>query len=154
MRRKMTLSLMMTLSMLLSLVGFATTAQGQQLKPIADTGFVTLRSGQVLRITVVGTGGNDTVHFAWEQYMEQGCNGGVCRHTVASRGVTDPAMIGPDDASSFDVSGNANGDGVRVQVYSKHSEDSAQVRVRALIIDAVTGQIVCNLTANLNNEWQ
>src|SRR5438094_10046084 len=100
MRRKMTLSLMMTLSMLLSLVGFATTAQGQQLKPIADTGFVTLRSGQVLRITVVGTGGNDTVHFAWEQYMEQGCNCGDCRERDASRGVTDTGLPGPHERAS------------------------------------------------------
>ncbi len=71
MKRKMTLSLVLTLSVLLSLVSLPSTAQGAPPQRFRfATGFVTPGVGQKLRVTVVGTDGSNTirVRFVWTQY--------------------------------------------------------------------------------------
>ena len=143
MKGKMTLSLVLTLSMLFSLVGFATTAQGQPAQRFrGDTGVVTPGMGQILRITVVYTGDTNfaRVRFAWMKYMLAGCNGdGVCRHVVQSEGATAPVSIGPNEAASFDV--QATGGGVRVSV----RVNTADVTGDAEIINSATGEVTSHV---------
>ena len=146
MKRKMTLSLALTLSMLLSLVGFAPTAQGQPAQRFRfDTGVVTPSMGQVLRLTVDGMGGADriAVRFAWRKYMPAGCNSeGVCRHMVVSQGTTMPETLG-GDALSFDVQGTGNG----VRVVAESNSPNVQVTVQ--LIDTATGKVETILIALL-----
>jgi hypothetical protein len=146
MKRKVTFSFTLTLSLLLSLVSFAPTAQGQQPpgKFRGDTGVVTPGLGQTLRITVNGTGGNDTirVRLRWMRYASTGCSGmpAACRHTVASEGVTPFETLDPGDALSFDLQGM--GDGVRVVVES----NSPNSRVLGIVFDTSTQRIVAICT--------
>ena len=83
MKRKMTFSLTLTLSLLLSLVSLPATAQAAPQRFKADLGVISLVATQTLRVTVAGTDGNDTirVRLRWMHYMEQSCSGSpaVCR---------------------------------------------------------------------------
>src|SRR2546421_11753969 len=120
MTRKMSFSLTLTLSLLLSLVSLPATAQAAPPQRFgADSGVVTPSATQTFRVTVAGTGGNDIrVRIRWMQYAAQGCSGmpPVCRHMVVSQGATPVETLGPGDALSFDVQGT--GEGVRVVVES------------------------------------
>src|SRR5436190_10543858 len=132
MKRKMTLSPMTTFSVLLPLVGFASTAQGQQQKkkPVAATGVFTPAAGQVLRITVAGAGSDIiTIRFAWKRFVGGTCSAvmgaTVCRHTVASEGMSAPVTLGPNEAASLDVGGDGNG--VEVMVFNNDGDPIVQV---------------------------
>lgn len=144
MKRKMIFSLTLTLSLLLSLVSLPSTAQAApQPRFRTDSGVVPLGIDQVLRITVNGTAGNDTisVRLRWMQYGAQGCSGvpPVCRHMVVSQGVTPVETLGPDDALSFEISGTGvQGTGaVRVIVES----NSPNTRVPGIVFDTSTQRI-------------
>jgi hypothetical protein len=148
MKRKMTSSIAVALTVLLSVMTVVPTARGQQRKkPIADTGVMTPGAGQVLRLTVNGQGGNDTIaiRFAWKQFVGGTCSAvmgaTLCRHTVASEGISMPVTLGPDEAASLDVPGN--GAGVQVLVFS----NDTNVRVLGQIIDTQTGNVVAVWTA-------
>jgi hypothetical protein len=145
MKRKMTFSLTLTLSLLLSLVSLPATAQAAPPPRFrADSGVVTLGMGQVLRITVNGGSGNDTisVRLRWMQYAPEGCSGmpPVCRHMVVSQGTTPVETLDPDDALSFDINGTGvQGSGaVRVVVES----NSPKTRVLGIVFDTSTQRIV------------
>ena len=150
MKRQMTLSLVLTLSLLLSLVSLPATAQAAPPPRFrADSGVVALGMGQVLRITFNGTDGNDTisVRLRWMQYGAQGCSGmpPVCRHMVVSQGTTPVEALGPDDALSFDINGTGvqgTGAGVRVVVES----NSPNTRVLGVVFDTSTQRIVAICT--------
>ena len=141
MKRKMTFSLTLTLSLLLSLVTLPGTAQAAPPERFKfDSGVVTPGMGRVLRITFNGTSGNDTirVRLRWMQYMAQSCSGmpPVCRHMVVSQGATPVETVGPGDALSFDVP--ETGAGVRVVVES----NSPNARVLGVVFDTSTQRIV------------
>jgi hypothetical protein len=142
MKRKTTLSLALTTSMLLALVGF-TTAQGQTgRKPVADTGLITLGPNQLLRLTVAAgdvNGDGSAVQFRQVGYMAAGCNGGVCKHTVVSQSTSAPVTLMPGEAASIDILSNSFG--VRAMVLSNNQN----VRVDAMIVDTTTGNIICVL---------
>ena len=141
MENRMTLSIVITLSLLLSLVGFPSTALGQQPAGSfsASSGVITLGAGQELRVTAVN---NDRrairVRFAWTQYMAADCSGTpeVCRHTVASQGTTTPQTLGTDDGLSFELP--ASGGGVNVTVQS----NSRNTKVLGIVFDTSTQRIV------------
>ncbi|MEO8434681.1 MAG: hypothetical protein ABI596_07280 [Pyrinomonadaceae bacterium] len=139
MKRRITLSLVLTLSVLLSLVSLPSTAQAAPPRFRADSGFVSLSGPQILRITVNGTGGNDTirVRLRWMQYGAQTCSGmpAVCRHMVVAQGTTAVETLGADDALSFDLPGM--GDGSRVVVEA----NSPNVRVLGVVFDTSTQRI-------------
>ena len=144
MKRRITLSLVLTLSVLLSLVSLPLTAKGQQTprRFSASSGVVTLGMGQVLRVTVAAMGNDGSekpiwLRFGWEQYMAAGCDGlpQVCRHTVASQGLTVPVTMG-DDAVSFD----APGTGVAVSVTV--TSNSRNVKILGIVFDTSTQRIV------------
>ena len=137
MKRKTTLSLVLVL---LSLLGFAPTARGQQprTKVAFDTGIVTLGPNQILRITVNGQGGNDTVAAGFRRmsYSQGTCNNGVCRLPLNDEDQSPVLMLLPGEAASFDIPNTAFG--VRGVVLS----GSQNVRVTAQIIDTATGNII------------
>jgi hypothetical protein len=139
MNRKMTITLMLTTSMLLSLVSF-TTAQGQnRRRPVADTALVTLGPNQVLRLTVAtGDVNGDAIAVQFRQvgYDPAGCNGGVCKHTIVSQSTSAPVTLMPGDAASIDI--ESHNWGVRAIVLS----DNQNVRVNAMIVDMTTGNII------------
>ena len=145
MKRKMTLSLMLGVSMLLSLTGFAATAQGRTRRmPIADTGVVTLGPNQILRVTADWDGdGAASVQFRQATYMPTGCSGGVCKHIVASPEYFSAVTLMPGEAASIDILSNSFG--VRAVV----SSDNPNVRVNAVIVDATTGNIIAVLIDGL-----
>ena len=143
MKRRIILSIALVLSIVLvSLMSSDSTVKGQSGSDHAWATFATLGPNQILRITVVGNGGSDMigVRITWTQYMAAGCSGmpPVCRHTVASQGATPVFPLG-SDAFSFDVPGNGNG--VNVVVLS----NNRNVRVNALIIDALTGKVTSQI---------
>ena len=142
MKRKITLTLTLMTSMLLSLVSF-TTAQGQTgRKPISDTGVITLGPNQLLRLTVAAgdvNGDAIAVQFRQAAYTPAGCNDGVCKHTVVSQSTSAPVKLMPGEAASIDILSNSFG--VRAMVLS----NSQNVRVNAMIVDATTGNIICIL---------
>lgn len=144
MKRKVTFSFTLTLSLLLSLVSLPATAQAAPQRFRTDSGVVPIGMGQVLRITVNATGGNDTirVRLRWMQYAAQACNGmpAVCRHMVISQGTTPQEMLGPDEALSFDVAGT--GAGMRVVVES----NNPSARVLGVVFDTSTQRIVAICT--------
>jgi hypothetical protein len=137
MKRKITLSLVLVL---VSLSGFAPAARGQQQKTkvIYDTGIVTPGPNQILRLTVNGQGGNDTVAVGFQRmtYSQGTCDGGVCRLSVFEKDQFPVATLQPGEAASFDIPNTAYG--VRGVVLS----NSQNVRVTAQIIDAATGEVV------------
>ncbi len=144
MKRRMTLSLVLTLSVLLSLVSFPSPAQGQQPpgRFSARSGVVTLGMGQGLRVTVLNTDGKDIrVRFAWTQYMAAGCSGmpPVCRHTVASQAATAPETLGTNDALSFDVP--VTGQAVNVTIRS----NSQNADVVFIVFDTSTQRILATI---------
>ncbi|HEY8203947.1 MAG TPA: hypothetical protein VIF81_04395 [Pyrinomonadaceae bacterium] len=106
---------------------------------------------QVLRITVSGLNGNDTisVRFAWMRYMPAGCNNdGVCLHTVESQGITAPVNVGPGSAASFDVQGNGKGVRVRALV------GLGSYIVNAQIINSATDEVVSHvILANTEGDF-
>ena len=144
MKRQITFSLVLTLSLLLSLVSLPSTAQGQQTpgRFAAYSGTVTLGQGQVLRVTVaaMGNSGNEPpirLRFGWAQYMDAGCSGmpQVCRHTVVAQGLTVPITLG-NDTVSFDVPGNGG------TVNATVTSNSRDVEVVCIVFDTSTQRVV------------
>jgi len=139
MKRQMIISLVLTASLLLTLMGF-TTAQGQPgRKPVVDTGVITLGPNQLLRLTVAAgdvNGDGSAVQFRQFGYMQAACNGGVCKHTVVSQSTSAPVTLMPGEAASIDILSNSFG--VRAMVLSNNQN----VRVNAMIVDATTGNII------------
>ena len=137
MKLKITLSLVLVL---LSLSGFAPAARGQQTrtKVASDTGIVTLGPNQILRITVNGQGGNDTVAVGFRRmsYSQATCNSGVCKLSLNDEDQFPVLMLPPGEAASFDITGTAFG--ARGVVLSS----SQNLRVTAQIIDTATGDII------------
>ncbi len=112
MQNRMTLSLLLALSVLVSVVIMPATAQGQQpLRVSSSSGVITLAEGQTLRVTASCAIGCIEelmeLRFAWKRYASTSCSGSpqVCRHTVVSQGATPRETLGSDDAVSFDLQG-------------------------------------------------
>jgi hypothetical protein len=142
MTRRMTSSIVLTLSLLLSLVSFPLTAQGQQrLKPVFDTGVVPLGPNQILRLYATkDTGLSLTINFGTAVYMPSGCNNdGVCKHTLASQSRSGPVMLNPGEAVSMDITLTNSNYAVRGTVFS----NDPNVRVTAMVIDMTNGNTIC-----------
>ena len=137
MNRKSTLTLALAL---LPLLVFAPAARGQQTRPKAafDTGVVTLGPNQILRITVNGQGGNDTITVGFRRmsYSQGACNGGVCRLSLNDEDQFPVFTLAPGEAASFDIPNTAFG--VRGLLLS----GDQNVRVTAQIVNTATGDIV------------
>ena len=149
MKHTITLSVALPLLLLISLVSVAPTAQAQQaFKLVADTGVLTLRPNQILRVTALRTGdvNNDdrvSLRFGQAAYMALGCNGdGVCKHGLASQSLAAPVMLNPGEAASIDIP-NSNA-AVRGIVLSTNN-----VKVNVLIIDSATGNLITTASGSV-----
>ena len=90
MKRRIILSIALALSIVLvSLMSSDSTVKAQnQIRIVADTSIVTLGPGQVLRIVAgfdPGPLDGKFISFRQIEYTQGICNGGVCKHTVASQ---------------------------------------------------------------------
>jgi hypothetical protein len=142
MKRKITLSIALTLSIVLVfLTGSDSSVEAQnQIRVIADTGVLTLGPNQILRISGDGVDQDDAITLRFRQmtYQQNACGGGVCKYAVASQTLSAPVTLMPGEAVSYSVQGNQIGtDGVRIVVLS----NSRNVRANAMIIDEATGQV-------------
>lgn len=143
MKRKLTLSIALILSItFLLLTGSDSTAQSQnQLKPVADTGVITLGPNQELRVTVAAgdVNGDDNirVRFRKLEYMQTNCSNGVCKYAVSSQATSDPITLAPGEAASrkwYEVDLTA----FRGMVLSS----SRNVRVTGIVFDTSTQRVV------------
>jgi hypothetical protein len=118
----------------IALLSMTAMAQGG-LKPVADTGVITLGPNQVLRITVAAgdvTGdGNIRVRFKQMAYIEQD---NIYR--VASTSTSTTIALTSGEATSVDISNL--GSGVRGVVLS----NNPRVKVVGIVFDTSTQRIV------------
>ena len=142
MKNKMTLSITLALSLLLSLVNFPSTANAQQPQRFKfATGVITPGMGQILRVTVAtgDVNGDDIrARIGWMRYGAASCSGmpAVCRHMIESQGVTATTTLSRTDAISFDVTGDGNGVNVVVESNSRNA------RVLGIVFDISTQRSV------------
>jgi Flp pilus assembly protein CpaB len=128
------------IAVVFSVVLLSVVAQAQSgVKPVADTGMLTLGSNQVLRVTVA-TGdvtGDDviSVRFRQMEYMEQGDI-----YRVASSNTSAPITLTSGEATSIDIPNT--GSPVRGVVLS----NSRNVKVLGIVFDTSTQRIVAICT--------
>jgi hypothetical protein len=148
MRRQITLSIALVVSVvLLSLMSSGATARAQnQLRPVADTGILTLGPNQVLRVTVAaGDLDGDTavsVRIRRMGYIEEDN-----LYKIASQTTSDRITLMPGEGALMNVTDGMSNTilGVRAVVLS----NSRNVRVTGQIIDTATGQVNSVLIAIL-----
>ena len=148
MKRHITPSLLLTLSLLISLVSSPLGAQAQPPPERFrfDTGIITLGPNQVLRVTVAtGDVNGDNaiaVRFRRMGYIEQGNI-----YKVAAQVTTAPVMLGPGEGAFVDIPSSFLG-GLFVGVRGMVLSSSPDVRVTAQIVDTDTGKVVAMVPCN------
>ena len=146
MKRRITLSIALVLSIVLvSLMSSDSTVKAQQPERFVwDTGIVTLRENQILRMTLakyISRDGGFRGVIRRLSYTQGTCNGdGVCNLAVASQDTSDPVTLMTGEAVSIDFRRCISPicGGVRGIVLS----NSRDVKVNAMIIDSATGEVV------------
>lgn len=129
---------------MLATVAITTHGQQPRRRPVADTGVITVAPNQLTRLTVHGSNtftGDYIFLFRRLAYTQAACNGGVCKHTIASQTTSTPTTLTEGEAASFDTGVEnlpAQASGVRVLVLSNRTD----VRVVAQIINRMTGEVV------------
>ncbi len=149
MKHRIIVSIALALSVvLISLMSSGSTAKAQQGGRlfVADTGMIKLGPNQVLRVaifsgddnfnSVAGGGTSIRVRFRRIGYTET-CDGEVCKHTVSSQSTSAPVTIAPGEGASF-ILPYIEQENVRGMV----SSNSPDVRVNALIINRITGDVI------------
>ena len=143
MKRRISLSIALALSVgLVLLTNSDSTVKAQnQMRAVADTGVVVLGPNQVLRLGIVNYRETDfNVRFRQIKYTQGVCSDGVCKQTISSQTASAPITLMPGEAASFDIPASFQG-GVFVGVRGVVLSNSRNVRVNAMIIDTVTGQV-------------
>jgi hypothetical protein len=108
-----------------------------KLKPVFDSGEITLGSNQTLRVVGDWNGdGAADIQFRQIKYLPTGCSGGVCKQIVASDEYFSRVTLMPGEAASVDILSNSFG--VRAIVLS----DNPDLHVNAMIVDTTTGNII------------
>ena len=143
MKRKITLSIALIWSLaLVSLTSSDSTVNAEPPERYTfDTGLITLGEGQILRITVNGQSGDDTIAVRFRQlkYMQTICNGGICKQAISAQTISPIIPLTPNEGAFFDVFvGDISARSVRGVVVS----NSRNVRVNVIIIEADTGRII------------
>jgi len=146
MKRKIILAFAFALSLttLLLTSSDSRVAAQNQIKIVADTGVVTLGPNQELRLSLLSgyptTNGDFSFRLRQTSYAQPICTGGVCQLAVESQTVSDVITVAPNEAVSinfrrciFPICG-----GIRGVVLS----DRRDVKVNAMIIDTLTGEVV------------
>jgi hypothetical protein len=132
MKNRVTFSIALVLSVVL--LSLSVKAQGG-MRPIADTGLVTLGPYQVLRATVAAGDVNGDygirIRFRRMEYIEQGNI-----YKVGSQSTSAPITLAPGEAASIDILNT--GSGVRGVVLS----NSRNAKVVFIVFDTSTQRIV------------
>ena len=154
MKRKITLSIALVVGLtVLLLSNYDSNVEAQiQMRPVADTGVITLGQDQMLRLTAVSVdgelgGGLYGVRFRRTRYVKTDCTDGVCRYVVDSQTTSETMISAPNQSSKLDVMGNTIGPDAAVSIEVLSS--SRNVRVTGQIIDTTTGQVDSILIALL-----
>ena len=140
MKRRITLSIALVVSIVLASLtnSDSRTNAAPPQRFIADTGVVTLGPDQELILTVLsGTptmSGTFNFRIRRMNYMQESCNGGVCRLAVESQTTSDVITLMPGEAASILVASTL-GRGIVLG-------DSQDMRVNAVIRNTVTGEVV------------
>ena len=118
MNHRLKLSVALVQSLVLLLIPFALSAQGQEggQRLVADTGVMTPGSGQKLRLTVNGQAGNDalTVRFRRMYYSSVGPDiHGNRKYTLAAQDTSAPIALAGNEAVWIDIDRTAGFDAVR-----------------------------------------
>jgi hypothetical protein len=95
----------------------ARTAQGQPggKRLIVNSGVVRLGAGQILRLTIPGQSGNDTVIVRFRRmYYSGSTNGGIWKSNAVTQDTSSPITLAANEAASADIS-QAGFDGVRIE---------------------------------------
>jgi len=96
-----------------------------------DSGVITIGGDQTLRITFSAGGDSGSLIVSNDSFMQLGCAGAVCKHTVASHANLGPFRLTLGEALSIDVAANG-GSGMRQTVRS----NIKNLRVVGEIIDS------------------
>ena len=117
------------------------TAQGG-IKPIADSGMITIGPKEVLRLTVVAGNNNDNVRvrFRLIEYTAGLCNGAECKHVIMSQSTSAPVRLDAGEAASSSVPIMVGGEEVRY-VRAVVLSDNPNVRVQGIVFDTSTQRI-------------
>jgi len=115
-----------------------------------STGQVTLGPGQVLRVTVNGLGGNDTIRtqFMRETYGMPTCSGGACRYFFNVEALP-VMMLSTHESLSTDISQPTGSGGVGCVV----AANTRNIRVIAMIVDTTTGETVSFCSSAEVDTW-
>lgn len=147
MKRRITLSIALVLSIVLvSMTRSDSMVEAEsQLRYKFDTGIVKTGPGQLLHVTAAGALDLNDLYFRVnrQRYTQDACNGGVCKLVLASQTTSIPIMLMPGEAAAIavdpsDPTGNTY---VRGVVLS----NSRNVRVNALIINSLTGEVTSHI---------
>ena len=136
MKQKTNRMIVWTLVLLsITLITLNSSAQNRNKQFVADTGVITLKPNHTLRLMVTPGSDDQTyrIRFRRCQYTE---NGGV--FVVSSSPIGPIILLPPNEARSFDTTGQGSGPSVRVRVASNNSNFVATFHV----IDTDTGEII------------
>ena len=146
MKRRIMTSIALVLTIVfVSLMISDTSANAQnQLRPVADSGFITLGPNQILRLTVAAAdiNGDDNirVRFRRTEYIEQGNV-----YKVASQNTSAAITLAPGEAVGYDHIGNFN---IRGVVLSS----SRKVKVQGIVFDTSTQRVVTFINTTFDDE--
>lgn len=124
-------------------LALSTTATAQNgIKPIVDSGMITLGPKEVLRLTVVGGNNNDNVRvrFRLIDYTAGMCNGPECKHVILSQTTSAPIRLDAGEAASSSFPTTVAGEEVRY-VRAVVLSDNPNVKVQGIVFDTSTQRI-------------
>jgi hypothetical protein len=145
MKRKKIFPIALILGALLCL-SFAPAALGQQAERrlIVNSGVIRLGVGQILRITINGQDGNDTLNVRFRRmYYLGSANGGVWKSSVVAQDTSDPITLASNEGASTDISQtgfDAVGGEVIIRGYTGATTVNAGVLFQ--IIKTSTGEVL------------
>jgi hypothetical protein len=100
-------------------LSFAPAALGQQggRKLIENSGVIRLGTGQILRITINGQAGNDTLNVRFRRtYYVGTTNSGIWKSSAVAQDISDAIRLAANEAASTDISQPGLVDAVRGEV--------------------------------------
>jgi hypothetical protein len=151
MKRKITLSIALALSIVLALMmnSDPSVEAQSQARYVASTGIIEPGENQILSLTINGGSGDNAIAIRFRQtrYLKTNCADGICRYVVESQTTSETMLSAPNQSSKLDVMGNQIGPdrAVSIEVLSSSKNATATVQIS----DAATGQVNSVLIALL-----
>jgi hypothetical protein len=146
MKSQKVFSIALILGALLWPASFAARAQGQSAGRtlVAHSGGISLGSGQILRITINGQAGDDTINVRFRRmYYLGSSNGGVWKSSVVAQDTSAPITLASNEAASIEISqGGYDGVGGEVIIRGYTGTTTVNAGVLFQIIETSTGAVV------------